>query len=333
MPYRCGTCKKYFSLRTGSLMKHSKLSLRIWAIAVYPMLDLPKGVSSIQLAKLLGITQKSAAFLRHRFRKAFATPEDPLHGPVEADEAYLDGKEKNKHRDRKLNASRGAVGKTPVMGLKDRETNTIVAEPVRSVHRAPAEKMIGDSVSPEAQVYTDSSRIYDGLDHRKSVNHSRGEYVRGEVHTNGIESFRAPLKRGYHGTFHPMSRKHLHRYVNEFTGRYSSRGKSLLDCMAELVSSMVGQGLTYKDLVAWSRVPNPGTGWPHCGRSDSSWLRPSRPRGRPPTLRPGRATARTEARETGPDCPSEGNLASARTASQGARILTRSSNLRSSPLN
>ena len=98
MPYRCGTCGKYFSLRTGSLMKHSKLSLRIWAIAVYLMLNHPKGVSSIQLAKLLGITQKSAWFLGHRIRKAFATPEDPLHGPVEADEAHLGGKEKNKHR-------------------------------------------------------------------------------------------------------------------------------------------------------------------------------------------------------------------------------------------
>ena len=89
MPYRCGTCKEYFSLRTGSLMQHSKLSLRIWAIAVYLILDHPKGVSSIQLAEPLGITEKSAWFLGHRIRKAFATPEDPLHGPVEADEAYL----------------------------------------------------------------------------------------------------------------------------------------------------------------------------------------------------------------------------------------------------
>ena len=176
MPYRCGTCQKYFSLRTGSLMKHSELSLRIRAIAVYLLLDLPKGVSSIQLAKLLGITQKSAWFLGHRIRKAFARP--------------------------------------------------------------------------EAQVYTDTSRIYDGLDPHESVNHSRGEYVRGEAHTNGIESFRALLKPGYHGTCHSMSRKRLHRYVNEFTGRYNSRGKSLLDRMAELASGMVGQGLTYKELVA-----------------------------------------------------------------------------------
>ena len=89
--------------------------------------------------------------------------------------------------------------------------------------------MIGDSVNPEAQVYTDTSRVYDGLGHYESVNHSRGEYVRGDVHANGIEAFRALLKCGYDGTCHSMSRKHLHRYVNEFGGRYNSRGKSLLD--------------------------------------------------------------------------------------------------------
>ena len=121
---------------------------------------------------------------------------------------------------------------------------------VQACDRATAEKMIGDSVSPEAQVYTDTSRIYGGLDHYESVHHSRGEHIRGEVQTNGIESFRALLKRGYQGPCHSMSRKHLYRYVNEFTGRYNSRGESLLEPMADLVSDMVGRGLTYKELVA-----------------------------------------------------------------------------------
>ena len=177
MPYHCGTCKKYFSLRTGSLMKHCKLPLRIRAIAIYLLLGHPKGLSSIRLAKPLG----DHAAIRWVPRASNPQGRLPPEGPVEDDEAYLGGKEKNKHRDKKLNAGRGAVGKTPATGLKDRETHTNVAEPVESTNRATAEKLIGDSVSPEAKVYTDTSKIYDGLGHHESVNHRRGEYVRGEV--------------------------------------------------------------------------------------------------------------------------------------------------------
>ena len=147
-----------------------------------------KGVSGLQLAQDLGITQKFAWFMAHRLRLAMKSEHGIFAGPVEIDESYLGGKNKNRHWDKKKHG-RSAAGKTPVIGIKDRATNSIDAVPVASANRATAEKIVVAPVAEASAIYTDDSKIYSRLDNHESVNHSRREYVRGDVHTDGIESF------------------------------------------------------------------------------------------------------------------------------------------------
>ena len=250
MPYRCSDCRKYFSVRTGTAMERSKVPLRKWAWAIYLEMTSLKGVSSVKLGRDIGVTQTTAWFMQHRIREAFADLAVEFEGPVEVDESYFGGLERNKHESKKQKAGRGTVGKTAVVGAKDRETGRVAARVVEHTDRQTLQGFVVEHIADGATVYTDEASAYDGLSNHESVGHSVGEWVRGMAHTNGVESFWSMLKRAHKGVYHKLSAKHLQRYVNEFAGRHNIREMDTLEQMQHVVAGMIGKRLMYKELIA-----------------------------------------------------------------------------------
>ena len=251
MPYHCRDCRRYFSVRKGMAMQSSKIGLQKWAIAIYMMTTGLKGVSSMKLHRELGLTQKTAWYLMQRIREGFLGKATNMAGPVEVDETYLGGKRKNmSNKKRKHLTGRGPVGKTAVVGAKDRATKQVAAKVVDDTKAKTLQGFVGEHIQPGAKVYTDDSTSYIALENQESVKHSIQEFVRGDVHTNGVESLWSMLKRGYVGTYHKMSAKHANRYINEFAGRQNIREMNTLEQMSFVVRGMDGKLLHYRDLIA-----------------------------------------------------------------------------------
>ncbi len=257
MPYRCRDCRKHFSIRSKSILSDSNVSFQNWLLAIYLITTNLKGVSSHKLGRDLEVTQKTAWFLGHRIREAFNDQSDAkMLEPIEMDETYVGGLERNKHASKKVEGTQGRSTKTKsaVVGIKSRVDKKVKAKVTETVKSDELHKMIKETVTDGSTVYTDENRGYSGLNKKgykhKTVNHGVGEYIKEQAHTNGIESFWSMLKRGFIGVYHKMSRKHLQRYINEYVGRHNIRPLPTMDQMKIIFKGLEGKRLKYKELIS-----------------------------------------------------------------------------------
>jgi transposase-like protein len=255
---RCGPCKREFTVTVGTIFERSHVKLHKWFQAAHLMASSKKGISAHQLHRTLKITYKTAWFMEHRLREAMRGlhPDAPLGGEgktIEMDETFIGGLEKNKHRSKRQHVGTGGAGKEAVYSLVER-SGKVRSHHVPAVNASNLRSIIEAQIDGATIVYTDeggaSKKLGRLFEKHESVNHSLGEYVRGDVHTNTIEGYFSILKRGINGVYHHVSQQHLKRYLAEFDFRYNKRAALGVSDEARadrLVRGIVGKRLMYKD--------------------------------------------------------------------------------------
>ena len=236
--HQCKDCRQKFTVRTGTIYERSHIPLDKWLYAMYILQTARKGVSSLQLSKELGVTQKSTWFMLHRLREACNMEAMPLSVEVEVDETYVGGKEANKHNSKKMKVRGGKV----------------VAKPISDTSASTIGREVFHGIEAGSTLYTDEAAAYKQFGDRYqhlTVNHTVKEFVNGMASTNSIESVWAVLKRGYNGVHHQWSFKHMARYVDEFTFRLNEGNvkRPTMQRLESLVKGAIGKRLTYRELV------------------------------------------------------------------------------------
>lgn len=248
--WRCRDCDKMFSVRTGTVLEETRLPLKIWVHAFWSAIASKKGISALQIKRETGISYQSALFLMHRVRKAMTEDSPaPLTGTVEVDETYVGGKPRKGQWKPKRETGRGTL-KTPVVALVQRN-GEVRTEVIEFVNSKTLKGAIREHVGRKSTIMTDEWPAYRGIGKEFegghfAVKHGRGEYARGNIHSNTAESYFALLKRGIYGTFHNVSKKHLHRYCSEFGFKWNTRTMNDAQRFETLVKAADGKRLTYK---------------------------------------------------------------------------------------
>ncbi len=259
--WKCKDCQKQFSVKVGTIFEDSPLGLDKWLPALWMIANCKNGVSSYELHRALGVTQKTAWFMLHRIRLAMQTRTFELmggegSGPVEADETFIGGRAKNMHHDRRVRSGvkQGSAGKVAVMGLLQRDVrkahSRVKVAVAPNTRKRNLQGNIRENVAPGAEIFTDKLQSYDGLAQQyihDVVDHSV-EYVRGKVHTNGLENFWSLLKRSIRGTYVSVEPFHITAYLDEQAHRFNNRKDNDAGRFVDVLRSSIGRRLTYRGL-------------------------------------------------------------------------------------
>jgi transposase-like protein len=253
--YQCNACKEPFTVTVGTLYERSHVPLNKWLGATHLMMASKKGMSALQISRMIGVPYKTAWFLCHRIRESLREhTADKLGGEgmiVEVDETYVGGKDKNRHANKRLGVHGGSQ-REAVVALVERG-GRVRSHHVKDVNSKNLRLVLTDEIHHATHLMTDSASAYPAIGanfaQHSMVNHTIEEYVRGDVSTNTVESYFAILKRGIMGTFHHVSPQHLKRYVGEFDFRYNERialGVNDAERFSKSIPGIVGKRLTYR---------------------------------------------------------------------------------------